>query len=289
MLIYNLLFGTASAILKAFGHKYLGGEIGFVGVLHTWGQDLKLHIHLHFIVAGGALSKDRSVFRCSAKDFLFPIIELSADFRDAFCDGINELYTKGFLFLEGESEGLKDPEKWEGMLSAMRGKRWEVYAKEPFGGAEKVLDYMGRYVHRVAISNHRLIAVNDTEVRFSFRDNRNGGELKEKSLPAEDFIGRFLQHILPCGFVRIRYFGFLHGRRREEKLKRIRELLGVSEGEIKPIEETIEELYERLTGVDPTLCPVCGKGHMIRSKTLNLDKSGKIIPMEDMIAFREAA
>ena len=257
---YNLLFDTASMILKAFGRKYLGGEIGFVGVLHTWGQDLRLHVHLHFIVAGGALSKDRSVFRCSGKDFLFPIVELSAGFRDAFCDGIDALNTEGSFFLEGESEGLKDLEKWEVMLTEMRGKKWEVYAKEPFGGPEQVLDYMGRYVHRVAISNHRLISVEDGSVRFSFRDNRNGGELKEMSLSAVDFIGRFLQHLLSSGFVRIRYYGFLQGSRREAKLKIIRELLGVSVEEIKPIEESIEELLERLTGVDPPFARFAGRG-----------------------------
>ena len=288
-LIYNLLFQTASATLKAFGHKYLGGEIGFVGVLHTWGQDLGLHIHLHFIVAAGALSKDGLKWRSSSKDFLFPIVELSAYFRDAFCDGIDDLYGNGDLTLEGNSEGIEDPEKWDAMVSEMRSKKWEVYAKEPFGGPEKVLDYMGRYVHRVAISNHRFIAVEDGKVRFNFRDNRNDGELKEMSLSAEKFIGRFLQHVLPSGFVRIRYYGFLQGRRREEKLKIIRKLLGVSAERVKQIKETIEELYERLTGVDLRVCPICGKGRMIRKLRLKPEKYGKTAPMEDMIAFREAA
>jgi hypothetical protein len=290
VIIYNLLFSTASAILKAYGKRYLGGEMGFMAVLHTWGQDLGFHMHLHVIVAGGALSKDRSRWRSSPKDFLFPIVELSADFRDAFCKGLNALYRKGELLLSGVvNERLKDPLQWEAMLSEMTGKKWEVYAKEPFGGPEKVLDYMGRYVHRVAISNHRLISVQEGRVRFSYRDNREGGKLKEMNLAAEEFIGRFLQHVLPGGLMRIRYYGFLQGGQREEKLKRIRELLGDHSEKPRSIKETIEALYERLTGVNPCICPICSKGRMVRRPELKPSQFREIKSMEDLIAFGKAA
>lgn len=274
--IYNLLFLKASETLKVFGRKYLGGETGFIAVLHTWGQDLGRHVHLHCIVVGGALSPERTAWKSSAPDFLFPIVELSAYFRDSFCLGLGQLYRRGELSFAGSCLELAAPWRFEELLSSMRGKNWEVYARPPFGGPEQVLDYLARYMHRVALSNHRLVSVEGGLVRFLYRDNRNGGEKKEMSLPAEEFIGRFLQHVLPERFVRIRYYGFLQGGSRQSKLKIIRELLGASTQEEKPQKESTEALLERLTGVNPHVCPACRKGRMIRKLKLEpVRKGGK--------------
>ena len=263
--------------------------MGFVAVLHTWGQDLGQHIHIHCIVVGGALSKDRTRWTSTPADFLFPIIELSAFFRDSFCDGLGEIHRKGELTFEGTCKELEDPQRFEELLSSMKAKKWEVYAKAPFGGAEQVLDYMGRYMHRVAISNHRLVSVEGGRVRFRYRDNRNGGEEKEMSLPAEEFIGRFLQHALPDRFVRIRYYGFLQGRHKQSKLERIHELLGSSMPEGKPVKETFEALLERLTGVNPQVCPICQKGRMIRRLKLQPARKGVKIHEKELAVLLHAA
>lgn len=274
-IIYNLLFLKASECLKAFGRKYLGGEMGFIAVLHTWGQDLGQHIHLHFIVVGGALSSDRTQWKSTPKDFLFPVVELSACFRDSFCDGLAEIYRKKQLKLGGSCAELEDPERFNEMLSSMREKKWEVYAKEPFGGPEQVLSYLARYMNRVAISNNRLISVEGGQVLFRYRDNRDGGKEKMMSLPAEEFIDRFLLHVLPDRFVRIRYYGFLQGKHRQSKLEKIHELLGSRMEVAKPEKESYEVLLERLTGIDLHVCPICKKGRMVRRlKLVPVEKGG---------------
>lgn len=288
-LIYNLLFLKVSECLKRFGRKYPGGEMGFIGVLHTWGQDLGQHIHIHCIVVGGALSDDRTRWRSSSEDFLFPIVELSAYFRDSFCDGLSEIYRKGKLRFGGTCAEFEDPERFKELVSSMKGKKWEVYAKQPFGGPEKVLDYMGRYMHRVAISNHRLVSVQGGQVCFRYRDNRNGGEEKEMSLPAEEFISRFLQHVLPDRFVRIRYYGFLQGTHRQSKLKIIHELLGSRIQEAKLGKESFEALFERLTGVSPHVCPVCKRGRMVRKLKLEPEKKGGKIHAKELAVLLHAA
>jgi len=266
--VYDLLFHSAAETLKQFAAKYLGGELGFVAVLHTWGQDLGLHIHLHCIVTGGALAWNGSRWISCRPGFLFPVLALSKVFRDMFCQGLKHLYLCGELLFPGASAQFESHEDFLRLLSQMQSKNWEVYAKEPFAGAEQVLDYLGRYVHRVAISNHRLLSIEDGRVCFHYRDYRDANRPKPMSLKGEEFIRRFLLHVLPHGFMRIRYYGLLHNRRRKSKLMRCRQLLGEC-AELPPADyEPYDLLFERLTGIDIRRCPVCGSGRMLRQQIL---------------------
>lgn len=197
------------------------------------------------------------------------MVALSQVFRDKFCQGLARAYRRGELGLAGACAGLERADKFERLLAEMQAKNWQVYAKESFGGAEQVFDYLGRYLHRVAISNQRILGIEGGRVRFQWRDNRNGGELHEMSLDAEEFIRRFLLHVLPKGFVRIRYFGLLSNRDRQAKLRRCRELLSLDPELASVGEESFEELLERLTGIDLRPCPVCGVGRMVRQRELD--------------------
>lgn len=266
--IYDLLFAAAAQTLKVFGARYLGGEIGLVAVLHTWGQDLGQHIHLHCIVAGGALSLDERHWQSCPQGFLFPVLPLSKAFRDTFCAGLARLYQRRQLVFAGDCAGLESADNFAGLMAELQAKDWQVYAKESFGGPDQVFDYLGRYVHRVAISNNRLLSIGNGQVRFQWRDNRDSGRLKEMTLPAVEFMRRFLLHVLPTGFVRIRYYGLFSNGQRRRKLKRCRELLGVG-AELEPlVAENAADLLKRLTGVDVHQCPVCGLGQMRRKQEL---------------------
>lgn len=256
--VYTLLFHTAADTLKVFGQKYLNGELGFLSVLHTWGQTLTEHIHLHCIVSGGALSDDGKQWHSASSEFLFPIIPLSAQFKDAFCDGLQILHDAGELTFAGESEYLVDKVAFQQMLAESRAKNWQVYAKPPFGEAAQTLDYLGRYVNRIAISNYRILDVADGRVTFSYHDY-NDGRQKEMVLPAIEFIRRFLQHVLPKRFVRVRYYGFLSPRYRAKKLAQCRALLGAyHENIVTPLSQA--EILMGMLGHDPDQCPMCGVG-----------------------------
>lgn len=262
--VYNLLFHTAAETLQACGARYLGGEIGFTAVLHTWGQALGEHIHLHCIVTGGALSPDGRRWRAASPRFLFPIKALSRHFRDRFCAGLSRLYHRGELRLAGESLAWAEPAAFEESLQTSRQRAWEVYAKPPFAGAEEVLAYLGRYVNRIAISQGRLLDHRNGQVRFSYRDYRDQGRRKEMTLAAEEFIRRFLQHVLPTGFTRIRHYGLLAPRYRAGKLARCRALLGATPP---PPPRDKQALLAEWLGEDD-LCPLCGQGHWQPYQTL---------------------
>ena len=200
-MLYNTLIKIASELLKEFGVKYLGGEIGFSMVLHTWGQTLQEHLHLHFIVTGGALVSTSSTpgvsspkgfrWQAASRRFLFPVILLSKQFRNRFCFAIAELASEGKLI---RNEGKLDIQR---MLTEALSKDWEVYIQAPIYGAEKLLEYLGRYIFRIAISNHRIVAVGNDTVSFKYFDNRDKGKEKVMTLPASEFIRRFLSHVLP--------------------------------------------------------------------------------------------
>lgn len=260
-LLYNLLFSCAAQTLKAFGQKYLGGEIGFTAILHTWGQTLTEHTHLHCIVPGGALSNDRKRWQATAPDFLFPIVALSAQFRDAFCAGLKKLFKAGQLTFAGQSAYLAEATPFQKLIAESQAKKWQVYAKPPFGDAAQTLDYLGRYVNRIAISNGRILDIENGYVRFSYRDYKADGEQKEMRLPAVEFIRRFLQHVLPKRFVRIRHFGLLSPRYRREKLSRCRVLLGAYHEKVM-LPATKEQILTDMLGHDPALCPLCVAGKM---------------------------
>jgi hypothetical protein len=199
--IYDLLFDSAAATLKAFGRKYHGGEIGFTAVLHTWSQTLTQHVHLHCIVSGGALRQTASgpEWRSSAKTFLFPVKALSRAFRERFCAGLLRLHWQGKLRVAAEITGVDV----EAVVKRMRSKAWEVFIKPAPDDPMKLCDYLGKYVHKVAICNYRLVGIQGGEVSFTYHDNRDGGQEKVMTLPGLEFMRRFLQHVLPSRCVRV--------------------------------------------------------------------------------------
>jgi hypothetical protein len=245
--LYDLLFRTsAAAMIELAGEpKPLGADIGFLGVLHTWGQNLEHHPHVHYIVPAGGLALDGSRWIDSSRRFFLPVKRLSRVFRDKFCDQLRELFKQDRLQFHGSLQPLASPVAFSDLLWQLGQKDWVVYAKPPFGGAEHVLNYLARYTHRVAISNHRLVAFDNDRVSFRWRDYAHGGKKKVMTVSADEFLRRFLLHVLPKGLVRIRHFGFFANRRRETALARCRQLLGAT------------ALTDRTDAASQLRCPAC--------------------------------
>jgi hypothetical protein len=260
-LIYTLLFRATAATLSTFAHdpRHLGGELGVTAVLHTWGQTLTQHIHLHCIVTGGALAVDGSRWIPAKPGFLFPVRALAQVFRAKYLEALDRAVAAGTLALP---DSLSAPGTFDAWLALLRQQAWVVYAKPPFAGPEQVLQYLGRYTHRVALSNDRLVGLQDGVVRFRWKDYSDGDRVKIMALPAEEFIRRFLLHIVPERFVRIRHFGFLANRAREAKLERCRQLLGQPLPPPAPTGESVPALLLRLTGIDIERCHICGLGRL---------------------------
>jgi hypothetical protein len=208
--------------------KHLGADIGFLGVLHTWGQNLEHHPHIHYIVPAGGLTPDGSRWIDSSPRFFLPVHALSRVFRGKFVDGLKQIVAQDKLQFHGSQQHLAAPGCFPTFLRQLFRKDWVVYAKPPFGGAEHVLNYLARYTHRVAISNHRLVAFENDRVSFRWRDYAHGGKKKVMTVSAHEFLRRFLLHVLPGGLVRIRHFGLFANRRRSAALDRCRALLGVT-------------------------------------------------------------
>jgi hypothetical protein len=262
--LYNLLFQTVARTLRQFARdpKHLGAELGITAVLHTWGQTLTEQIHVHCIVTGGGLSADGRQWRPSHPRFLFAVEALSQVFRGKYLAGLRRLRTKHRLHFAGESAEWAADKTWKAFLGQLRDCPWVVYAKPPWGGPEQVLKYLSRYTHRVAISNRRLVFVGDGVVRFCYKDYAAGGTTKVMELPAEEFLRRFLLPVVPPHFVRIRHFGLLANRTRQEKLARCRQLLAV-------VAAAATALLPTQTGATPRAgaaeaaaarCPACGGG-----------------------------
>jgi len=229
-LLYDLLYRTSAATMLELARdpKHLGADIGFLGVLHTWGQNLEHHPHVHYIVPAGGLALDGSRWIDSSRRFFLPVYALSRVFRGKFCDQLRELFQQNRLQFHGSQQQLAAPGAFSHLLWQLGQKDWVVYAKPPFGGAEHVLNYLARYTHRVAISNHRLVAFQNDRVSFRWRDYAHGGKKKVMTVSADEFLRRFLLHVLPKGLVRIRHFGLFANRRRSAALERCRELLGAA-------------------------------------------------------------
>jgi hypothetical protein len=259
-LMLDMLFEAASQTLLAFGRNNLGGRLGFLAILHTWSQVLLDHFHIHCVVPGGVLDNGAWITKRSRNPYLFPVKALSRVFRGKFIALLEHARRTDRLIYPGQAEMFAAPEGFVRLVRALRSQEWVVYSKAPFAGAEQVLDYLGRYTHRVAISNNRILHADDRDVTFSYRDRRNNVR-KEMTLQAKEFIRRFLLHVLPQGFMRIRSFGFLANRIKKQSLARIREILGQIPPE-KPSAKTAHVLLLELTGVDIVCCPECGKGHM---------------------------
>jgi hypothetical protein len=267
-LVYPILFQTTAETLKtiAADPKHLGAEIGFFAVLHTWGQNLAFHPHLHCVVPGGGVSPDGQRWVGCKPNFFLPVQVLSSLFRRLFLESLQKAFASGKLHFFGSLEPLRDPIAFARQMARAKGIKWVVYAKRPFAGPQQVLDYVGRYTHRVAISNNRLLDIEDGQVRFQWKDYRDQGQIKTMSLSADEFIRRFLIHVLPEGFQRIRYYGFLGNRYRQQKLARCRQLLGMKI----PAQQTpaaspskdFQDRYEELTGRSLRQCPQCRQGQM---------------------------
>ncbi|MCP5066038.1 MAG: IS91 family transposase [bacterium] len=269
--LYDMLFRASRETLLQIGAdpKHLGARIGCIGVLHTWGSDLSFHPHTHFIVPGGGISPDRQRWVACPPKFFLPVEVLSEVFRGKFIDFLKRAHRTSELELHGDLQEYRHPVRFDDLIRELYAKSWVVYCKPPCAGPEKVLEYLARYTHRVAISNERLIAIDDDHVVFRFKDYAQGGKWDTRRLSAEEFIRRFLQHVLPRNFFRIRYFGLLGNRYRAENLERARTLLNAEPPEpIAPEGETRQEMLERLTGVDPTQCPKCSQGRLKHSREL---------------------
>ena len=232
--IYGLLFRACAATLLevAANPKHLGAEIGFLSILHTWGQNLLHHPHLHCLVPGGGISPDRMRWIPSSPKFLLPIPALKDVFRAKFLDGLMRLFRAGKLVLSGDLKPLRNEKAFRAFLDPLSKKEWVVYAKAPFGGPKYLLQYLARYTHRVAISNHRLVSFDGKSVTFRWKDYAHGNKPRLLTVTAEEFLRRFLLHTLPRGFVRIRSFGFLAGPRRAAMLALARQLLPAPASEV---------------------------------------------------------
>ncbi len=262
-ILYALLFQSVADTLTEFGAnpRWLGGAIAATLVLHTWGQTLSPHLHLHCLVASGALHPDGH-WITSRRGFLFPVKALSPVFRGKFIAGLTRLFDAGTLKLAGSCATLAEPHGQRPLVNALHQKPWVVYAKRPFAGPEQVLDYLGRYTHRVAISNNRLVSLDDDEVRFRYKDYAHGNRRKVMALAPAEFIRRFLLHVLPTGFMRIRHYGVLANRAKREKLAQARSALDYRSAPQPPEPESVETFWLRVAHLDIHQCPHCKAGRM---------------------------
>ena len=266
--VYGILFRAASETLLSIARdpKHLGAEIGFFAILHTWGQNLLHHPHIHCVVPGGGLSPDQQRWVSCRPGFFLPVRVLSRLFRRLFLDELEKAYQKKKLQFFGELEPLKDSCAFAQYLAPWREREWVVYAKPPFGGPQQVLEYLGRYTHKVAISNHRLLRINNGEVTFQWKDYRHQDKQKSRqmTLVSDEFIRRFLIHTLPPGFQRIRHFGLLSNRHRQSKLALCRKLLAHPITELLPDAAQCLVLLQALEIQPPARCPQCKTGVLIR-------------------------
>ena len=271
-MLLSHLFNAVGETLLDFGHTRLGGQIGFITVLHTWDQTLLDHFHLHCLVPAGALSFDQKRWSPARKNFLFPIKALSVVFCGKFLGLLKSAFATNKLLFVGQSASLANPAAFQLLINVLRKKSWVVYAKKPFGSPVHVLDYLGRYTHRVALSNDRILSAHNGDVTFSFsqrlirlrrnRDRKDQNRKKTMTLDAHEFIRRFLLHVIPKGFMRVRHFGFL-ANRSKSLLAKCRQLLDLSSALPKLPSKSVHELMLELTGIDITRCPLCQKGTLV--------------------------
>lgn len=256
-LLYGMLFEAVAATLKTIAadprHR-LGGELGFIGILHTWGQTLTHHPHIHCLVPGGVLAADGSRWISCKPGFFLPVHVLSKLFRRLFIERLQAAYAAGQLHFFGDLAPLHDDGHFAEAIRALRKKRWITYAKPPFGSPAHVLAYLGRYTHRVAISNGRLVHADDAGVTFRWQDYRTGNTSRDMTLQPHEFIRRFLLHCLPDGFHRIRHYGFLANGIRRARIAQIRHLIAEAPSEpTAPARSRLQRI-----AFDPSICPCCG-------------------------------
>jgi hypothetical protein len=270
--MYDLLFRAAAQTLQdvAADPKHLGAELGFLAVLHTWGQNLLHHPHVHCVVPAGGLSREGSGWVPGNKKFLLPVRVLSRVFRGKYLFFLKRAFRAGKLEFHGNLEKLQEASRFEQLLTTSVRREWVVYAKPPTGGPEQVLKYLARYTHRVAISNRRLVQMQDGNVTFSYKDYADRNRTKEMTLSATEFIRRFLLHVLPASFVRIRHYGYMANRFRLEKLSRCRQLLLQDEKPV-PLVAPTTAWDQTASDAEPAStgrCPHCREGKMRIVETL---------------------
>jgi hypothetical protein len=263
--MYGLLFRATAETLQSIAAdpQHLGAQLGFFCILHSWGQTLTHHPHLHCVVPGGGLSPDGNRWVACPRGFFLPVRVLMCRFRHLYLRYLEQAYAAGKLHFFGELLPLSDAQKFAQYLAPLRKRKWVVYAKAPFGGPERVLDYLGRYTHRVAISNNRLQELKAGQVTFTYKDYKHEHRKKVMTLAAEEFLRRFLTHVLPDGFQRIRHYGLLGNRHRAENLARCRELLAMTLPVPQPAGNS-QEHPQTPTEHDPWQCPKCKSGKMVR-------------------------
>ena len=259
----TLLFSAANETLQAFARDpqwRLEGQLGFIAVLHTWSQTLIDHFHLHCLIPGGVLVFTKDKWLPASESFLFRVESLAKEFRKRYLRKLKNAYHQDKIKVSGNNA-------FGDMLRSLAECQWIVYAKRPFSGPQQVLEYLGRYTHRVAISNHRILSIAHGKVAFTYRDPARK-TVKVMTLAAEEFIRRFLLHVLPKGFMKIRYFGFLAHRNKKQTIPLLRKLINPKAKLPEKIKETVEQMMLRLTGIDVTTCPECRKGRMIKIRVL---------------------
>lgn len=268
--MYGLLFRSVSETLLQLASNRLGARIGFISILHTWGQNLMDHPHIHCIVTGGGLSPEGNRWISCRKKFFIPVRVMSALFRGKFLDYLKRSYESGNLIFPGNIAHLGQSHVFEAFRRRLYNKKWVVYCKPPFHGAHSVLKYLGRYTHRIAISNERILTLQNGKVSFLWRDYAGGQKKKVMTLETSEFIRRFLLHVLPDRFVKIRHFGLLSNRKRKDNIAVCREFLGTCtiETKNKDMPETWQQRMLNVSGIDVTKCPVCQKGGMFRVEVL---------------------
>jgi hypothetical protein len=264
--LYGLLFRAASQTLLqvAATPRHLGGRLGFLAILHTWGQNLLHHPHLHCVVPAGGLASDGSRWIPCRPGFFLPVRVLSKLFRAKFLDLLGQAYRDDELTFHGQLHTLKHEAAFRALLVRLRALEWVIYAKPPFGGPDCVLKYLARYTHRIAISNHRLVSTTDDKVSFTWKDYRQGHRPRTMTLDIGEFVRRFLLHVLPDRFVKIRYYGLLAQSQRAEALALCRRLLDTPAAAA-PLEPTVST---NAGAIDPLLCPKCEHGHLYRLRAL---------------------
>ena len=277
-LMYDLLFRATADTLQsvAADPQYLGAQIGFFCILHSWGQSLHFHPHLHCVVPGGGISLDGSHWVACRPGFFLAVDVLSRRFRKVYLRYLEQAYAAGKLHFHGELQTLSDPESFALYVAPLHDSDWVVYAKPPFGGPDRVLDYLGRYTHRVAISNHRLKELKDGNVTFAYKDYKHEQRQKMMTVSADEFLRRFLLHVLPDSFQRIRHYGLLGNRHRAEHLVRCRELLAMPAPIPQPT-SSCRERCQQLIAIDPFQCPKCNRGTMVRIALLPIVQLAAIL------------
>jgi hypothetical protein len=274
--VYNILFRAAAETLRtiAADPKHLGAQIGFFAVLHTWGSAMTHHPHLHCVVPGGGISPDGTRWISCRSNFFLPVSVLARLFRRLFLDYLGQAFDAGDLRFFSSLEPLRMRDAFLSHIAPCREKDWVVYAKRPFAGPQEVLKYVARYTHRVAISNDRLLDINDGKVQFRWKDYRDSNRHKTMTLDADEFIRRFLLHVLPDGFQRIRYYGFLANRYRAEKLTLCRQFMQMPPPTVnREANKDYRDRYEALTGISLKTCPLCRCGTMVVIETFECTSS----------------